>query len=63
MAGRYAGGNYHATLGMELALGRGFADEPDRPDGRAPARALRGQWVARGNPLVTQDSRLARLTH
>jgi predicted permease len=38
--GEYVSGNYHATLGVRLALGRGFSNEPDRPDGRAPVAVI-----------------------
>jgi predicted permease len=44
--GQYASGNYHATLGAPIALGRGFSSEPDRPDGRAPIAVISdGFWT------------------
>lgn len=46
--GEYVSGNYHSTLGVRFALGRGFSDEPDRPDGRAPAAVISdGYWTRR----------------
>jgi predicted permease len=44
--GQYVSGNYHSTLGVSLALGRGFSNEPDRPDGRAPIAVISdGYWT------------------
>jgi len=45
--GQYASGNYHATLGVGFALGRGFADEPDRPDGRSPIAVISDAYWTR----------------
>ena len=46
--GQYASGNYHTTLGVGFTLGRGFADEPDRPDGRSPIAVISdGYWTRR----------------
>jgi predicted permease len=46
--GQHASGNYHAVLGVRMGLGRGFADEPDRPDGRAPIAVISdGYWTRR----------------
>jgi predicted permease len=45
--GQYASGNYHSTLGVAFVLGRGFADEPDRPDGRSPTAVISDAYWAR----------------
>jgi putative ABC transport system permease protein len=46
--GEFVSGNYHATLGVRFALGRGFSSEPDRPDGRAPVAVISdGFWERR----------------
>jgi predicted permease len=46
--GQYASGNYHATLGAPIALGRGFSNEPDRPDGRPVIAVISdGYWTQR----------------
>lgn len=46
--GQYASGNYHALLGAPVALGRGFSNEPDRTDGRAPVAVISdGYWTRR----------------
>jgi predicted permease len=63
--GQYVSGNYHATLGVPLALGRGFSAEPDRPDGREPIAVISdGYWTRRfardpdviGRPLTVGGS-------
>jgi predicted permease len=44
--GQYASGNYHATLGVPMLLGRGFSSEPDRPDGRSTIAVVsEGFWT------------------
>jgi hypothetical protein len=45
--GQYVSGNYHSTLGVSLALGRGFSNEPDRPDGRAPVAVISDSYWTR----------------
>ncbi len=45
--GQYVSGNYHATLGVAMALGRGFSAEPDRPDGRAPIAVISDEYWSR----------------
>jgi predicted permease len=46
--GQYVSGDYHATLGVPLGLGRGFANEPDRPDGRSIVAVISdGYWTRR----------------
>ncbi len=38
--GQFVSGNYHAVIGVAIALGRGFSNEPDRPDGREPTAVI-----------------------
>jgi predicted permease len=46
--GQFVSGNYHSTLGMRFTLGRGFSNEPDRPDGRPPVAVISdGYWTRR----------------
>jgi predicted permease len=46
--GQFASGNYHATLGVDMALGRGLLEEPDRPDEREPIAVISdGYWTRR----------------
>ena len=48
VSGEFVSGNYHSTLGVRFALGRGFSSEPDRPDGRAPVAVISdGFWERR----------------
>src|SRR5688572_6315325 len=61
IVGQYVSGNYHALLGVPMALGRGFASEDDRAPGGSPAAVISdGYWARRfgrrgdiiGQPLV-----------
>ncbi|MES2177939.1 MAG: ABC transporter permease [Gemmatimonadota bacterium] len=46
--GQYVSGNYHATIGAPFAMGHGFSDEPDRPDGRPLVAVISdGYWGRR----------------
>jgi predicted permease len=45
--GEFVSGNYHAALGVRLQRGRGFTDEPDHPDGRAPVAVISDMYWAR----------------
>ncbi|MGH7468668.1 MAG: ABC transporter permease, partial [Longimicrobiales bacterium] len=40
VSGQFVTGNYHDVVGVPFVLGRGFATEPDRPDGRAPIAVI-----------------------
>ena len=56
--GEFVSGNYHSTLGVRFALGRGFSSEPDRPDGRAPVAVISDgfweRWFARSPDVIGQ---------
>jgi hypothetical protein len=45
--GQFVSGNYHAVVGASIALGRGFSNEPDRPDGRAPIAVISDDYWER----------------
>jgi predicted permease len=46
VVGQYATGNYHALIGVPIALGRGFASEDDRDLGSAPIAVISdGYWT------------------
>jgi len=45
--GEFVSGNFHSTLGVPFTLGRGFTNEPDRPDGRAPVVVISDEFWAR----------------
>lgn len=45
--GEFVSGNFHSTLGVQFTLGRGFTNEPDRPDGRAPAAVISDEFWSR----------------
>ena len=45
--GEYVSGNFHSTLGVQFTHGRGFTNEPDRPDGRAPVAVISDEFWAR----------------
>jgi|RhiMethySRZTD1v2_1073278.scaffolds.fasta_scaffold00058_8 predicted permease len=48
--GQYASGNYHAVLGVPLALGRGLTSEDDRAVNNAPIAVISdGFWTRRFN--------------
>jgi predicted permease len=40
VTGQFVSGNYHAVLGLPLALGRGFSIEPDRDPSRSPIAVI-----------------------
>jgi predicted permease len=45
VSGQFVSGNYHSVLGVPMVVGRGFSDEPDRPDERAPIAVISfGYW-------------------
>jgi predicted permease len=45
---QFVSGNYHAVLGVPLALGRGFSAEPDRDLSRPPTAVISdGYWARR----------------
>jgi predicted permease len=53
--GQYVGGNYHRVLGVPFQLGRGFADESDRPSERGLIAVISGNYWSRrfgGDPSV-----------
>jgi predicted permease len=46
--GQYVSGNYHAILGVAIALGRGFSSESDRLAGGSPIAVISdGYWLRR----------------
>ena len=46
VTGQFVSGNYHALLGVPIALGRGFSSEPDRETGRSPIAVISdGYWA------------------
>jgi len=48
ISGLWTSGNFHATLGVPMALGRGFTAESDRePGGRRAAVISHGYWIRR----------------
>ena len=48
VAGQYVSGNYHALVGVPMALGRGFASEDDRAPGSSPIAVISdGFWSRR----------------
>ena len=47
VVGQYASGNYHALLGVPMALGRGFASERDRAAGSSPYAVISDAYWAR----------------
>ena len=40
VTGQFVSGNYHAVLGVPIAIGRGFSSEPDRDLGRTPVAVI-----------------------
>jgi len=55
VAGQYVSGNYHAVVGVPMALGRGFASEPDRQPGASMLAVISHEyWMTRlgGSPAV-----------
>lgn len=64
VSGQYVSGNYHAVVGVPMALGRGFSSEQDRaPDPSLLAVIGHDYWVSHfdrdpdviGKPLVVGD--------
>ena len=47
VSGLWASGNYHAVLGVPMALGRGFSAEDDRAKGNAPIAVISDAFWAR----------------
>ncbi|HEU4690183.1 MAG TPA: ABC transporter permease, partial [Vicinamibacterales bacterium] len=48
VVGQYVSGNYHALVGVPMALGRGFASEDDRVPGSSPIAVISdGYWSRR----------------
>jgi predicted permease len=47
VVGQYAAGNYHAVVGVPIALGRGFSSEPDRPPASSPIAVISDAYWAR----------------
>src|SRR5688572_14517539 len=48
VSGQFVSGNYHALLGVPMALGRGFASEDDRAAGRSPFAVISdAYWASR----------------
>lgn len=48
VVGQYVSGNYHALVGVPMALGRGFAAEDDRSPGSSPIAVIsEGYWSRR----------------
>ena len=46
--GQYAAGNYHAVLGVPIALGRGFIADSDQPDDTSSVAVISdGYWTRR----------------
>jgi predicted permease len=53
--GQYVSGNYHAVVGVPMALGRGFSAEPDRPAGASVLAVISyDYWMTQfgGDPAV-----------
>ena len=50
VVGQYVSGNYHALIGVPMALGRGFASENDRAPGSSPIAVISyDYWTRRFN--------------
>ena len=47
VVGQYVSGNYHALLGVQMALGRGFAAERDRDAGGSPYAVISHRYWTR----------------
>jgi predicted permease len=47
VVGQYVSGNYHAVIGVPMALGRGFATENDRAAGSSPYAVISDAYWAR----------------
>jgi hypothetical protein len=48
VVGQYVSGNYHAIVGVPMALGRGFTSENDRAPGSSPIAVISdGYWARR----------------
>jgi predicted permease len=47
VVGQYASGNYHAVIGVPMALGRGFSSEDDRAPGSSPIAVISHSYWAR----------------
>jgi predicted permease len=47
VVGQYVSGNYHAVIGVPMALGRGFATENDRAAGSSPYAVISEAYWAR----------------
>ena len=48
VVGQYVSGNYHALVGVPMALGRGFSAEDDRAPGSSPIAVISdGYWSRR----------------
>ena len=48
VVGQYVSGNYHALVGVPMALGRGFTSEDDRAPGSSPIAVISdGYWSRR----------------
>ena len=51
VVGQYATGNYHALLGVPMALGRGFANENDFAAGSTPIAVISDNYWSSAPPL------------
>jgi predicted permease len=47
VTGQYVSGNYHALIGVPMALGRGFSTENDRAAGSSPYAVISDRYWAR----------------
>ncbi len=47
VTGQFVSGNYHAVLGVPIAIGRGFSSEPDRDLGRTPVAVISDAYWSR----------------
>jgi putative ABC transport system permease protein len=59
VVGQYASGNYHALVGVPMALGRGFADESDFAPGTSPIAVISDSYWQRryrSSPAVIGSS-------
>jgi predicted permease len=58
VAGQYVSGNYHAVVGVPIAMGRGFSSEDDRAPGSSPIAVISdgfwSRWFGRRSDIIGQ---------